>query len=399
MHGKDIRIAGIRKNFGTTSVLKGVDLDIRQGEFLTLLGPSGCGKSTLLRLIAGFDFPTSGSIEIGGRDVTNLAPKEREIAMVFQSYALYPHMTTRHNMSIPLEMQRLSFSQRLPGAGLLSGRIRKIRREIAADVEQVSEQLGLESLMDRRPAQLSGGQRQRVAVGRALVRNPSVFLMDEPLSNLDAKLRNQLREELADLHRRTGITFVFVTHDQKEAMALSDRIALMQDGQIVQCSTPGDIYGAPEHLSVARFVGSVLINEIPVTIRNEALFTAQSALGLRAAEAPNGAFTLAVRAEALEAVPHSDDGASLRLPIAHVEYSGSEVFVRCGGKEIGAEWIRIQIPTERFEQLKSDGHLGDTLTLRVRAHGGHLFTLAGERMPLSLENNFQNNGLRHVVNV
>ena len=233
MRGKDIKIAGIRKDFGAVSVLKGIDLDVRQGEFLTLLGPSGCGKSTLLRLIAGFDLPTSGSLEIGGRDVTYLVPKERQIAMVFQSYALYPHMSARRNISVPLEMQRLSFSERLPGAGLLSGKVRRIRKEIAVDVERVSEQLGLESLLERKPAQLSGGQRQRVAVGRALVRDPSVFLMDEPLSNLDAKLRNQLREEIADLHRRTGITFIFVTHDQKEAMALSDRIALMQEGQIV----------------------------------------------------------------------------------------------------------------------------------------------------------------------
>ncbi len=398
MLGKNIRIASLTKNFGATSVLKGIDLDVRQGEFLTLLGPSGCGKSTLLRLIAGFDTPTSGLLEIGGRDVISLAPKEREIAMVFQSYALYPHMTARRNIAIPLEMQRLSFAQRLPGAGLLSGKVRQIRKDISADVERVSRHLGLESLLGRKPAQLSGGQRQRVAVGRALVRNPAVFLMDEPLSNLDAKLRNQLREELADLHRRTGITFVFVTHDQKEAMALSDRIALMQDGQIVQCGKPGEIYAAPTHMSVARFVGSVPINEIPVTVRNEELFAGQSVLGVRAIGAQDGVFTLAVRAEALEPVPHFTEGPCLRLPVAHVEYSGAEVFVRCGASEIGTPWIRTQVPAERYAQLRDSGHLGDTMTLRVRAHGSHLFTLAGDRAPVSLADVATIQGLRHVVN-
>ncbi|MDO1582825.1 ABC transporter ATP-binding protein [Rhizobium oryzicola] len=399
MHGKDIRIAGLRKDFGATSVLKGIDLDVRQGEFLTLLGPSGCGKSTLLRLIAGFDIPTSGTLEIGGRDVTYLVPKQRQIAMVFQSYALYPHMSAGRNISIPLEMQRLSFSQRLPGAGFLSSKVRRIREDIAADVARVADQLGLESLLDRKPAQLSGGQRQRVAIGRALVRNPSVFLMDEPLSNLDAKLRNQLREEIADLHRRTGITFVFVTHDQKEAMALSDRIALMQGGQIVQCGTPGELYGAPALLSVARFVGSAPINEIPVTVGNGDLRAGQLRLGLRAEGVADGQFILALRAEALEAVPHADETGVLRLPVAHVEYSGSEIIVRCGGREIGSEWIRIQIPAERYEQLRNSGNLGDTMTFRVRAHGVHLFALSGERMRVSLENNAEKNGVRHAVSV
>lgn len=399
MRGKDIKIANVRKSFGTTDVLKGIDLDVNQGEFLTLLGPSGCGKSTLLRLIAGFDVPTSGSIEVGGRDITHLPPKERDIAMVFQSYALYPHVTVRKNISIPLEMRRLSFSQRLPGAGLLSGRVRQTHKDIAANVEMICKQLELESLLDRKPAQLSGGQRQRVAVGRAMVRDPSVFLMDEPLSNLDAKLRNLLREELADLHRRTGITFIFVTHDQKEAMALSDRIALMQDGHVVQCGTPSEIYGAPKQLSVARFVGSVPINEIPVTISNEELFAGPTRLGFRAIGAPNGRFTLAVRAEALEAIPDQKEQPHLRLPIVHVEYSGSEVFIRCNGKSIGADWIRIQMSAERFGQLQAGGNIGDTLVLQIRPHGGHLFTLSGERMPLSLENIHETSELRHAISV
>lgn len=397
MRGKDIKIAGIRKDFGTTSVLRGIDLDVRQGEFLTLLGPSGCGKSTLLRLIAGFDVATSGSIEIGKRDITYLPPKERDIAMVFQSYALYPHMTVRGNISMPLEMRRLSFLQRFPGAGMLSGTVRQTRRDIAADVGRVCEQLGLDNLLDRKPSQLSGGQRQRIAVGRAMVRDPSVFLMDEPLSNLDAKLRNQLREELADLHRRTGITFVFVTHDQKEAMALSDRIALMQDGQIVQCGTPGEIYGEPQQLSVARFVGSVSINEIPVTIENEALFAGHARLGLHARGAPDGQFILAVRAEALEAVPSTIGHAHLQLPVVHVEYSGCEVFVRCSGKAIGVDWIRVQISTVQFEQLRASGNLGDTIALQARSHGGHLFALSGKRMPFALENWHETNGSRHAV--
>lgn len=398
MRGRHIKITDVRKSFGATDALKGINLDVKQGEFLTLLGPSGCGKSTLLRLIAGFDVPTSGSIAIGKRDVAHLPPKERDIAMVFQSYALYPHMTVRKNISMPLEMRRLSFPQRLPSVGLISRKVRQTRLDIAAEVEQICEQLGLAGLLDRKPSQLSGGQRQRVAVGRALVRDPSVFLMDEPLSNLDAKLRNQLREELADLHRRTGITFVFVTHDQKEAMALSDRIAVMQDGQVVQCGTPSEIYGAPQQLSVARFVGSVPVNEIPVTIENEELFAGQTRLGLHSKGAPDGQFLLAVRAEAFEAVvPGTVEAKYFRLPVEHVEYSGSEVFVRCSGKGIGADWIRVQMSAERFEQLRAGGHLGDRLALQVRSHGGHLFALSGARMPVSLENRRETNELRHAV--
>ncbi|WP_237153883.1 ABC transporter ATP-binding protein [Oryzibacter oryziterrae] len=384
MHGRGIKIANVRKHFGGSEILQGVDLDIQPGEFLTLLGPSGCGKSTLLRMIAGFDQLSSGSIHIGGRDITQLPPKKRDVAMVFQSYALYPHMTVARNIGIPLEMSRLSFRQRLPGSRLLSRHVRQTYREIEQTVAKVADQLDLKHLLDRKPAQLSGGQRQRVAVGRAIVRQPSVFLMDEPLSNLDAKLRTQLREEISDLHRRSGITFLYVTHDQTEAMAMSSRVALMQSGRIVQCARPQEIYNRPSELAVARFVGSVAINELPVTVVNGQVLLAQRALNLRAPEAPDGSYTLGLRPESLDAVPQGGD-ADFTLPLLHVEFSGSEVTLRCDGAALGIDRIRIQMRAERFDRLRSDGGIDDRVALRILAQNALLFSSSGQLMPAPLK--------------
>src|SRR5829696_10429128 len=217
-----VELSGISKAFGDTSVLNGIDLSIRDGEFLTLVGPSGCGKSTLIRIIAGLEAQDEGSIAIGGSPIDHLRPHERRVAMVFQSYALYPHMSVRANLSLPLVMSRLRLHERLPLIRLLSRRRREVMHSIEGEVEAVAQQLQLGALLDRRPAQLSGGQRQRVALGRAIVRHPDVFLMDEPLSNLDAKLRVHMRTELAELHQRLGATFIYVTHDQVEAMTMSN---------------------------------------------------------------------------------------------------------------------------------------------------------------------------------
>jgi multiple sugar transport system ATP-binding protein len=239
-----LSIRNVRKSYGTTEILKGINIEIEEGEFLILVGPSGCGKSTLLSMIAGLDSITSGEVHIGGKKVNDLSPKDRDIAMVFQSYALYPNMTVRQNISFGLEIRKVP----------------KAERE--AIIGKVAQILQMESLLDRRPAQLSGGQRQRVAMGRAIARDPTLFLFDEPLSNLDAKLRVEMRTEIKLLHKRVGKTIVYVTHDQIEAMTLGDKIAVMKAGEVMQFGTPQQIYDNPANLFVAGFMGSPSMNFI-----------------------------------------------------------------------------------------------------------------------------------------
>ena len=246
-----LTIDNVKKQFGSVEVLKEISLDIANGEFLVLVGPSGCGKSTLLNLIAGLETISSGVIRIGEKDVTNVAPKDRDIAMVFQSYALYPNMNVRKNISFGLETRKVPKS------------------EIEQQVKNVASILQIENLLDRKPAQLSGGQRQRVAMGRALARDPSIFLFDEPLSNLDAKLRVEMRTEIKLLHQKIGTTIVYVTHDQIEAMTLADRIAIMKDGIIEQFGTPRDIYENPSTMFVAGFIGSPSMNFIPCEVSDQ----------------------------------------------------------------------------------------------------------------------------------
>ena len=239
-----LSIRNIKKSFGSTEVLKGISIDVDPGEFLVLVGPSGCGKSTLLNLIAGLEKITSGDIYIGERLVNQVSPKDRHIAMVFQSYALYPNMNVRKNISFGLEIRKLPKS------------------EIEKTVQKVAGMLQIEDLLDRKPSQLSGGQRQLVAMGRALARSPSVFLFDEPLSNLDAKLRVEMRTEIKMLHQRIATTIVYVTHDQIEAMTLADRIAIMKDGVVQQLDSPRNVYENPANLFVAGFIGSHSMNFI-----------------------------------------------------------------------------------------------------------------------------------------
>ena len=237
-----LKLRGVRKAFGAVEVIKGVDLDINSKEFVVFVGPSGCGKSTLLRMIAGLESITAGDIEIGGTRVNELDPSKRGIAMVFQSYALYPHMTVRENMG---------FALRFAGVP---------KAEIARQVGEAARILELEPLLDRRPRQLSGGQRQRVAIGRAIVRHPQVFLFDEPLSNLDAELRVHMRIEIARLHKELATTIIYVTHDQVEAMTLADKIVVLRDGGIAQAGTPLTLYDDPDNLFVAGFIGSPKMN-------------------------------------------------------------------------------------------------------------------------------------------
>ena len=244
-----VKIAGVHKRFGQTHVIRGVDIGIADGEFCVLVGPSGCGKSTLLRMIAGLEEISEGEIAIGGKVVNNVRPKERDIAMVFQNYALYPHMTVRDNMSFALKLAKRGSA------------------DITQRVARAAEILGLSPYLDRYPRQLSGGQRQRVAMGRAIVRDPQVFLFDEPLSNLDAKLRVQMRTEIKELHQRLKTTSIYVTHDQIEAMTMADRIVVMRDGIVEQSGNPLELYDTPANTFVAGFIGSPAMNLVPGVAR------------------------------------------------------------------------------------------------------------------------------------
>jgi multiple sugar transport system ATP-binding protein len=266
-----VEVVGLSKQFGATSVLHDIDLAIEPGEFVSLLGPSGCGKSTLLRILAGLEAQTRGSVRIAGRPVDHLPPRQRNLAMVFQNYALYPHMSVRDNVAMPLLMSRLSLLRRQPLLGRLFPGQQTVVQQIHREVAELARTLGLSDLLTRKPGQLSGGQRQRVALARAMVRQPAAFLMDEPLSNLDARLRVQVRDELADLHERVRGTFVYVTHDQTEAMSLSSRVAVMLGGRILQCAAPQVLYERPATLDVARFVGTPEINVLPLTVQQGVL--------------------------------------------------------------------------------------------------------------------------------
>jgi multiple sugar transport system ATP-binding protein len=266
-----LKIKNVKKSFGTVEVLKTVSIDVASGEFLVLVGPSGCGKSTLLNLIAGLESISQGEIYIGDRLVNHVSPKDRDIAMVFQSYALYPNMNVRKNISFGLETRKVP------------------KAEIEKIVQRVAAMLQIEELLDRKPRQLSGGQRQRVAMGRALARNPSIFLFDEPLSNLDAKLRVEMRTEIKLLHQRIGATIVYVTHDQIEAMTLADRIAVMKDGIVQQLDTPRNVYENPANLFVAGFIGSPAMNFIPCRVEQNGQH-----LGLRLESGQNKVYILPV---------------------------------------------------------------------------------------------------------
>jgi multiple sugar transport system ATP-binding protein len=372
-----LQLQSISKSFGGTRVLDGVSLDVRDGEFISLVGASGCGKTTLLRIIAGLDDADAGSVVLGGRDVGGLRPRDRDVAMVFQSYALYPYMTVAQNIGLPLTMRRLSRWQRLPLAGRFWPGSRALREGIAEAVRAVATSLGLGTLLGRKPGQLSGGQRQRVALARAMVRQPQVFLMDEPLSNLDAKLRAQARAEIAQLHRRLGATFVYVTHDQVEAMTMSDRVALMVDGRILQVGPPQALYDDPRDLRVAEFIGTPKINVLPAAAGSRGL----QVLGfLWPVDAPQeGELLVGVRPEwwTVEAGLATVDGPGCSLVgrVAHVERLGSETLVHVQVPGL-REPLVAKVAPAAAEHLP----LGGTLRLSVPAARLLLFTTAGRRV-------------------
>jgi len=314
-----ISLRQIEKWFGEAQVIKGVDLDIEDGEFVVFVGPSGCGKSTLLRMIGGLEDISRGTLMVGDKDATADPPAKRGLAMVFQSYALYPHMSVRDNMGFPLKT-----------AGLPSS-------EIAAKVDEAAEVLKLGEYLDRRPKDLSGGQRQRVAIGRCIVREPTAFLFDEPLSNLDAALRVEMRYEIAKLHRQLGATMIYVTHDQVEAMTLADRIVVLEYGKIAQVGSPRELYERPQNLFVAQFIGSPKMNVLPCTTNAEGYRLPGARGGPYSGD--HAAVQLGIRPEHIELGSKGDGQCDGVVDL--VEYLGSDSFlvVECG--ELGKITVRI----------------------------------------------------------
>ena len=359
--GQGVVLRGVGKRFGDVVALEPMDLEVRPGELMVLVGPSGCGKSTLLRLIAGLEAPTSGEVWIGGRRVDDVEPGARDVAMVFQSYALYPHMTVARN---------LGFGLRVRGTP---------RPELERRVAETAGALGLGDLLERKPGQLSGGQRQRVALGRAMVRDPGVFLFDEPLSNLDAELRLRTRDEIAALHRRLGTTMIFVTHDQVEALSLGERVAVMDRGRLQQVGTPDEVYRRPHNLFVAGFVGSPPINRMPLS-RDDGGRLAGGPFALAGPAGPDRA-TLAVRPEDLAvAGPGEADGdasggstrtGDFRATVLRVEALGSEQRVHLDGPG-DAAWVARASPALRVAS-------GDRVSVSVDWERSHLFGPDGRR--------------------
>ncbi len=357
----DVKLHDIRKAFGSLEVIKGVDLDIKSGEFVVFVGPSGCGKSTLLRMIAGLEEITSGTLEIGGTRMNDVDPSKRGIAMVFQSYALYPHMTVRENMG---------FALRFAGVP---------KAEVEKQVAEAARILELEPLLDRKPKQLSGGQRQRVAIGRAIVRHPNVFLFDEPLSNLDAELRVHMRIEIARLHKTLATTMIYVTHDQVEAMTLADKIVVLRGGLVEQVGSPLNLYDDPANLFVAGFIGSPkmnffkgvvsAVNNGTVSVELPDLGGASVETRLQATDIAVGtAVTVGVRPEHFE-----DTGsAALNLTIDMLEHLGGETFAyaRHGSGDL------VIIETKHGRDLKT----GDTIQAKFDPARALLFDVGGKRI-------------------
>jgi multiple sugar transport system ATP-binding protein len=344
-----VDLVGLRKSYGSADILHGIDLAVAQGEFLALVGPSGCGKSTLLRLIAGLDTVTAGEIRFDGRAVNRVDPKHRNVAMVFQNYALYPHMTVRQNMALNLKISGMP------------------RDEIRRRVDEAAALLEVTPILDRRPSQLSGGQRQRVAMGRAIVRDPAVFLFDEPLSNLDAKLRVQMRAEIKSLHQKVRTTAIYVTHDQIEAMTLADRIAVMNAGRIEQLGTPLELYRSPANRFVAGFIGSPAMNFLAGRVDGGRVRLAGTDVALPLASPPGLAegapVEVGLRPEHLRPAEQGLSGT-----VAQVEPTGSQthVLVDFAGRTL-VTVLEGMVPLAP----------GDPITLAIRPENVHVFAEGG----------------------
>jgi multiple sugar transport system ATP-binding protein len=350
-----VTIQAVKKNFGEVQILHGVDIDIKDGSFTVLVGPSGCGKSTLLRMIAGLEQINDGEIRIGERRVNDLPPKERDIAMVFQNYALYPHMTVRENMAFSLALAKMEKSV------------------IETKVARAAEILALGALLDRYPRQLSGGQRQRVAMGRAIVRDPQVFLFDEPLSNLDAKLRVAMRSEIKELHQRLKTTSIYVTHDQIEAMTMGDKIVVMRDGRIEQTGSPLELYDHPANQFVAGFIGSPAMNFLPGTLRRTADAAHVELADGTHLDAPpltggidGQPIVFGTRPEHLSLA----ESGGIAVQVVVMEPTGMDTFVACrqGGNELSAVF-----------RERHDFAPGSTIHLLPDLQRAHLFDAASGR--------------------
>ena len=369
----EIELHNLTKVFpGGTVAVEDVNLRVEDGEFMVLVGPSGCGKSTLLRMIAGLEEVTNGRISVGGRDVTGLAPRRRDVAMVFQSYALYPHMSVRQNIGYGLKVRRAP------------------KPETKRRVEEVAALLGLDELLDRRPAQLSGGQRQRVAMGRAIVREPKAFLMDEPLSNLDAKLRVGVRASLAQLHARLGVTTVYVTHDQTEAMTLGQRVAVMRDGRILQVDAPQTLYRKPVNLYVAAFIGTPAMNLVEARIDGDDAVFGQFRIPLAPGRRPPpgvGTVILGVRPESFEDATFApSEIPRIDVEVDVLEELGSDVHVffhvdapriTSEALEASAEEATLIVEEKALFNARVDPRtkaaIGSRLRLAVDPHRFHFF--------------------------
>ena len=373
-----VSLQGISKSFGSLSVLKQISLDVAPGEFLTILGPSGCGKSTLLRIIAGLEAQDLGTVTIDANPVDHLRPAARVIAMVFQSYALYPHLSVLDNIAMPLRLSRLNALQRLPGARHLHSGTRRLEGEIREAAREVAGILRIEELLARKPRQLSGGQKQRVALGRAMVREPRVFLMDEPLSNLDAELRVHMRTEIAQLHRRLATTFIYVTHDQAEAMTMSDRIVVMMEGVALQVAPPSVIYENPSDLRVARFVGSPAINVLPGTVEAGGSIDVLGARARVQCGLPAGTrVDVAVRPHMLSAATRPE-GPTIAGRVVHVENLGADIFLH-----ISVEGVAVPVVVRHDPALAPAPSLGNPLTIALPSARLLVFDDKGRRVPIS----------------
>jgi ABC-type sugar transport system ATPase subunit len=343
-----VRLEGVVKRHGETTVLHGVDLDIRAGEFFVLLGPSGSGKTTTLRILAGLEPVSAGRVDLDGEDVTHDAPGARDVAMVFQSYALYPHMTVAENIGFPLKMMK-----RPP-------------TEIAQAVQAAAARVRIDHLLARRPGQLSGGQQQRVALARAIVRQPRIFLLDEPLSNLDAKLRLETRLELRELQRDLGVTTVYVTHDQEEAMTLADRIAVFMEGRIVQIGTPREVFGRPAQASVAGFIGTPPMNLLPGIWRGSGVTIEGSTHAVTTPSADERPVTLGIRPGDLRLQPQG-----LAARVLYIEELGDHAILN-----VQAGPTRLKVKVAGLSPV----HEGDTVHLGFEPEAAHLFDPAGLRL-------------------
>jgi multiple sugar transport system ATP-binding protein len=358
----EVTLNEVKKSYGPVTVIPRLDLDIQDHEFMVLVGPSGCGKSTALRMIAGLEEITGGTIAIGGRVVNDVPPKDRDIAMVFQSYALYPHMTVRENLEFGLKIRKTP------------------REELNRRVGEAAQILGITEFLDRKPKQLSGGQRQRVAVGRAIVRKPAVFLFDEPLSNLDAKLRVQMRAEISKLQKDLQTTTVYVTHDQVEAMTMGDRIAVMNKGELQQVGTPLEVYERPASLFVASFIGTPPMNFVPATLTDGGTMVAASGFQVPVPQAFRAAASghdgrkvvFGIRPENIREAPREAAGGTVPVTAAveFVEPHGHEVIVH---GRVGDDLLVAKVDPHRAPQM------GSRVPLVIEVEAGHLFDATTEK--------------------